>query len=120
LGGALTVYKYSKMVRGLWLMMGCNQMHTANMISQGRAEELRKAIEERLPGDVKGIELIFGKDESKLYYLQLVKKYYEKNKIPVPKEIAGILSKVPPLPPASCEIKHNRESDANSPSVGVK
>jgi len=93
------------------------QTNVAYMIAAGRSQELLKNIEQSLPRYVLALERHWGKDKDTLPAYWFVQRFYQDNAIPVPNEIANILSSLPPRSSKSCEPQKTSRTaeDANKP-----
>ena len=90
--------------------------HTATMIRQDKHQQLLTNIDSALPQLV-GAAHSFGDRDYVRWSLWQVKDYYQTCNVPVPSEIAQILSSLPPRPPrspSSCQLLRASEGKVAS------
>ena|SRR5436190_11075501 len=98
-----------------------DQANVGLHIRAGKQMALLTNIEAALPSYVLAVDDGFRGHALSTNALWMVKAYYERNKIAIPREIKSILDALPPEPPRSCQIRLqalDKASTTNTMDVG--
>lgn len=109
-----------KVFENQYLASVMDQANVALHIRAGKQMTLLTNIETALPSYVLAVDHEFRGHDGSTNALWMVKAYYERNAIPVPPEIKGILDSLPPKPPTSCQIRLRALDNASTTNTTDK
>lgn len=112
-----------KVFANQYLIGVMDQANVALHIRAGKQMELLTNIEAALPSYALAIDDGFRGHAGSTNALWMVKAYYERNGIPIPPEIKGILDSLPPKPPTACQVRLralDKASNTNATETGVQ
>lgn len=101
---AMVASHYNRMFRERYVLDIVEQAQIAKQIRNGSGLDLANRIEQTLPEYVVALEREYGRHDAVLPGLRSVKDFYVSTATPVPESIRLILDKLPPAPPASCDL----------------
>lgn len=88
-----------------YILSATDQAFIGLQVSQGQSDSLRKILEESLPDYVTTIANEYSSSPYSTDALWVIRRYYERNGVPIPESVESILMNIPGTPSEACSRK---------------